>query len=332
MSRQFNHQKYFKYFFTTTVILLLIAIAIDKYISFEKPELKKKYISAIEADSLFREALRNYGVEAEFIKVIRNAKNPADSFYSVKVYNDVPIPLLLLEFENLFNPTNAVIESYEEKIGGKTITKILVDDKLILKSEFITNPDLYRAKGRIGFVIYNPDYNSDNIELLNTPELIIFLITPSEQAKNFVKKISSSGKRFAILLDDSIEDLNFKLDESYSVKRNKKSFENLFKYFPSAAFIVYDDKSELFTSSAKDFLLKELDWRKAFYVKLSQFDLLESHSTDPVSAFGEMIKMMKKNEPKIILVDAKNFSQLLPVIPDYRKIGYKFVSATELLR
>lgn len=332
MFKDFDLSKSAKYLFAVAILLLVVTILIDRYISAEKPELKKKDISISEADSLFKQALKNYDISEKFLSIKRNKKNPSDSVYLVKVYSDVPISLLLLEIENLFSPTTAKITSEEESIGGKTIVKIILDNKPLIVSEFLTDKNISREKGRVGFVVFNIDYSIDNSAILNTPEQIIFLVTPSEQSKKFINKILSAGKRYALLLNDDIQDLNYKMNESYPIRRNKKSVENLFKYFPSASFIAIDDKSDLFESSIKDFLIKELDWRKAFYVNLSRFDLLDSYSSNAESAFREMIKSMSKNESRIILIDSKNFNELLPLIPAYRKIGYKFVSATELLK
>lgn len=332
MLRSFDLSRSAKYLFAISIILLVVTIIIDRYITSEKPELKKKEITLTDVDSIFKQALKNYDIGEKFLSVRKNKKNPFDSVYSVKVYNDVPISLLLLELENLFSSTTAKIVSEEISIGGKTITKIIVDDKPVLISEFINDKNISREKGRIGFIVYNINYSVDNTSILNTPEQIIFLITPSEQSKKYFGKILSAGKRYALLINDDVIDLNYKINESYPIRRNKKSIENLFKHFPTAAFIAVDDKSDLFDSSIKDFLIKELQWRKAFYVKLSQFDLLDSYSSNVQSAFGEMIKSMNKNESRIILIDSKYFTELLPVIPAYRKIGYKFVSATELLK
>lgn len=332
MNNKIDLAKSARYLFVVAISLLLIAIVLDSYISIDKPELKKKEITSLEADSLFKQALKNYGITESFIYVKKNKANPKDSVYSVKVYQDVPISLLLLEIENLFFPTIAKIQSQEEAIGGKTITRIILNNHTIITAEFISNNNLVREKGRIGFVVYNLDYSVDNSSLLNTPEQIIFLLIPSEESKKFIGKILSAGKRYALLINDEIQDLNYKIDESYPVKRNKKSFENLFKHFPSAAFIAIDDKSDLYNSEIRDFILKELDWRKAFYIKLSQFDLFDSYSGSTESAFGEMIKAMNKNESKIILINSKNFNELLPLIPSYRKVGYRFVSATELFK
>lgn len=332
MFKNFDLSKSAKYLFVIAITLLIVTIVIENYITSEKPELRKKEITLTEADSLFRQALRNYDISDKFLGVKKNKKNLADSVYSVKVYSDVPISLLLLELENLFSHTTAEIISNEETVGGKTITKIIIDNKPVLVSEFISDKNISREKGRIGFVVYNIDYSADNSAILNTPEQIIFLLIPSEDSKKFVTKVRSAGKRYSILLNDEIKDLNYRMNESYPIRRNKKSIENLFKNFPSAAFIVVDDKSDLYDSAIKGFLIKELDWRKAFYVNLSRFDLLDSYSSNAESAFGEMIKTMNKNESRIILIDAKNFSDLLPLIPAYRKTGYKFVSATELLK
>lgn len=332
MFKNFDLSKSAKYLFVIAVSLLIVTIAIENYITSEKPELRKKDITLAEADSLFKQALRNYDISDKYLTVKKNKKKLADSVYSVKVFSDVPISLLLLELENLFSFTNAEIRSEEESAGGKTITKIIIDNKPVLVSEFISDKNISREKGRIGFVVYNIDYSADNSAILNTPEQIIFLLIPSEDSKKFVTKVRSAGKRYSLLLNDEIKDLNYRMNESYPIRRNKKSIENLFKNFPSAAFIAIDDKSGLFDSSVKDFLIKELDWRKAFYVKLSRFDSLNSYSSNAESAFGEMIKSMNKNESRIILIDDKNFNELLPLIPAYRKIGYKFVSATELLK
>lgn len=332
MFNNFDLSKSAKFLFALAVFLLVIIIVIDRYIASEKPELKKKDITFAEADSLFRQALRNYDIGDKFLTVKKNKKNSSDFVYSVKVYSDVPVSLLLLELENLFSPTTAKIISHEESIGGKTITRIILDDKPLLISEFTTDKNIFREKGKIGLIVSNIDFSIDNSAILNTPEQIIFLITPSEQSRKFITNIFSAGKRYALLINDDVQDLNYKMNESYPVRRNKKSVENLFKHFPSAAFIAIDDKSDLFDSSIREFLIKELEWRKAFYVQLSRFDLLNSYSSNAVTAFGDMIKSMNKNESRIILVDGKDFYDLLPVIPAYRKIGYKFISATELLK
>ncbi|WP_337872313.1 hypothetical protein [Ignavibacterium sp.] len=320
------------YLFAVSIIFLMLVIVVDRYISKQKPELKKKDITFIEADSLFKQALRNYGITSDFISIKKDKKNPADSSYLVRVYSDVPVSLLLLEIENLFFPTTAEIKSREETPNGKVITNILIDKKSVITAEFVSDKNIIREKGRIGFVVYNIDFTLDNSSLLNTPEQIIFLLTPSKESKKFAGKILAAGKRYALLLNDEVNDLNFKIDESYGLRRNKKSFENLFKNFPSAAFIAVDDNSDLYISEIKEFIIKELEWRKAFYVKLSRFDMLATYSRSTTNAFGELIKTMNKNESKIILIVSKNFNELLPLIPAYRKIGYKFVSATELLK
>lgn len=332
MFRKIDLSKSARYLFIVSIILLLLVIVVDRYISKQKPELKKKVVTIIEADSLFKQALKNYGIASNFISIKKNKKNPADSSYLVKVYNDVPVSLLLLEIENLFFPTTAEISSREETPGGKVVTNILIDNKSVITAEFISDKNLVREKGRIGFVVSNIDFGLDNSSLLNTPEQIIFLLTPSDESKKFAGKILSAGKRYALLLNDEVTDLNFKIDESYGLRRNKKSFENLFKYFPSAAFIAVDDNSDFYNSEIKEFIVKELEWRKAFYIKLSRLDMLSSYTGSTTNAFGEMIKTMNKNESKIILIDSKNFNELLPLIPAYRKIGYKFVSAIELMK
>ncbi len=332
MFRNFDLSKSAKYLFAVALALLVITIIVEQYISSEKPELRKKQITFNEADSLFRQALKNFGIDEQYLTIKRNKKDPADSIYSVKVYSDVPVSLLLLELENLFSPTLAKILSQEESIGGKTITKINVDDNTLITSEFIPDKNISREKGRIGFVVFNLDYSVDNTAIMNTPEQIIFMMIPSAESKKFSSAVLSAGKRYALLINDDVRDLNYRMNESYPTRRNKKSIENIFKNFPSAAFIAIDDNSDLFESATGEFIIRELDWRKAFYVKLSRFNLLESYSSNVTNAFEEMIRTMKKNESRIILIDSKNFTELLPLIPAYRKIGFKFVSATELLK
>jgi hypothetical protein len=111
-----------RYLFAFSVLLLFVAIILDFYISYDRPELKKKEITATEADSLFKQALKNFGITEKFISVRKNKKNFNDSVYSVKVFQDVPVSLILLEMENLFFPTTAEIKSIEEVPGGKVIS------------------------------------------------------------------------------------------------------------------------------------------------------------------------------------------------------------------
>lgn len=320
------------YLFAACLVFLLLHILIDKLNKNNNSSNSKEEIFKAEIDSLFFRSLKNYGINDELItkKKIKGTKN--DSNYVVKVYQDIPIPLLLLELQNHFHKKNVEIISSEESIGGKTNYQILTDGTSQLKAEFIYQKDLFREKGRISFVVFDfPKNESDAIEILKTPEPFVVLLTPSASSVKFISTLQENSKRYAVLIGDDITELDYKLDAGYSDKRIKSSIRQIFSDFSNSAFIVIDNESDIFSSSKSELIKNEFAKRKIFQNNKSSFKLISSLAGDVQSSFDEVLKNLDKGNSEIILVSYKDFKSLLPLVPQFRKIGYRFVSPVDLL-
>ena len=95
-------------------------------------------------------------------------------------------------------------------------------------------------------------------KVLNIPELFYTVLTPKDESKKRLSQLSKAGKRYALLLDDNITELNFKLSSSYSDDKIKKSIKEIVGTFYNAAFFIIDDRSDLFESKKYPLIQSEL--------------------------------------------------------------------------
>src|SRR5690606_16832718 len=115
-------------------------------------------IADTEIDSLFKSALYNVGIKDEWI----NNKNEK---YFVKVPVDLPVVLILQEFNNVFDTNEVKIKSYEKKIGGSTQVNLISGEEEKLTAELIYNKEVKRKSVRAGFIVerLSNDYETDSL-------------------------------------------------------------------------------------------------------------------------------------------------------------------------
>lgn len=322
--------------FGVVVILLVLNIVIARFVINDEQPKSRESLSGIEIDKYLHSALKNYGFSENWISKKRIKNISGDSLfaaYSVKVPKDVSIQLLLLELKNILWEYEINLDAEEIVAGKKSILQISSENKLKLAAEFYYDEKVVRQFGTVSFLVNDLPLQDENMlnSFLKTPELFYTVLTPKEESKKRLSQISKAGKRFALMLDDNITELNFKLSDSYSDDKIKKSIKEIVGTFYSAAFFIIDDRSDLFESKKYPLIQSELLKRGITIVSSSKLETLASSKVNAEDKFQDFMLTVQKNDEKILVVSANDFLIISGLIPSYRKIGYKFIYPGDII-
>ena len=315
--------------FVVAILLLASNLLLNKLLPETNPKHEAFILSGSEINNRFLQAVNNFGLEENWI-VVRKLSNKPDSLFSsykIKLPPDLPIPVLIREIQTELSSDSVEIKSIEKKMGGRTKLKIYSGGFLKLTSEIDYDKKFVRKRGSVGFFIEDISFDDQEDSLLfDVPESFAVLLTPSKENKKHSKFILNKSKEFALLLDDEIDDLEFKLSEGHSNNRILNSVKSIIGSFSRAIFFVIDDESELFRSEVFPVISAELEKRNIKLLHKSTFYQLENNEeTDLIDSFDSLIKQLVQ-EKLIILTNVEEFRLLLPEIARYRKVGFKFIN------
>ena len=322
--------------FGVVVILLVANIVIIKYVTNDEQPKNREPLSGIEIDKSFHSALKNYGFSDSWIskKKIKNISGDSlFSSYSVKVPKDVSIQLLLLELNNILWEYEINLDAEEIAAGKKTLLQISSENKLKLAAEFYYDEKIIRQFGTVSFLVSDLPLQDEEMlnKVLNIPELFYTVLTPKDESKKRLSQLSKAGKRYALLLDDNITELNFKLSSSYSDDKIKKSIKEIVGTFYNAVFFIIDDRSDLFESEKYPLIQSELLKRGIKLTQSSKLETLTSLKVNAEDKFQDFMLTVKKNDEKVLVVSANDYLIISGLIPSYRKIGYKFIYPGDII-
>jgi len=329
MKFNFNNKSTLQILFGAVLILLIPNLVLDIIDNESNLISNKTELSSTEIDSLFRLSLRSFGLLDDWIKEIKSSK--LDKSYKVKIPKDLSIPVILVEINSNFWETDVRISSVEKIFSGRTILEIKSKDEIKLRADFDYNKSIFRSAGTAAFILNNFELSSfEDSLLLDIPEPFSPLLIPSTENLTLSKLIIDKQKTFSLLLNDDIPELKYKLKDSYSQNRLKRSLLSIINDFSSATYFFIDDRSDLFNSSVFSYLNDELIKRKIKIVKLSYLQKLNfSEMNVLISSFDTFMKNTADGESITFLISADNFRNLLPIIESYRKVGYKIVHPSE---
>lgn len=318
------------------VILILASVIVNKYITKDEQPKNRESLSGFEIDAKFKTALKNYGFSDEWITRKTLKKISGDSLfvtYSIKVPKDVPIQMLLLEMKEIFWEDEVEISAEEIESNKKSLVQLTSEKKLKLAAEFFYDEEIKREFGAVSFLVSDlPDDDEDKLnELLKTPELFYAVLIPGSESKKKLNDLGKSERRFAVLLNDNINELDYKLASNFSEERILRSLKEIITVYYSAAFFIIDEKSDLYESKNYSFIQTQLNKRGIVFVPTNRFATLNSSGSNADVKFQNFMQSLSKQEEKILLVTSEEYLNLVKLIPSYRKIGYKFINPGEII-
>ncbi len=297
----------------------------------------EKARSASYIDSMFREALTNYGIKDTWIKKEKPARRDDDSLlykYKIDVPKDLPIALLLDEIENTLGPDSVIIHSKELKFGGPTLLKIYSGDNLKLQAEFNYSDDIKRDAGITGLIVTEADRLSpENFsKLIKLPESFSILLFPSKRTAGLQNEIISAQKEIVVLISDETTNLDYKMQAGFSPDRIRNSIRAIISDFSQAAFFIINDKSQLYSSPNMKIIKNELERAKTKFIVSSRLKRLPGKSADEdLRSFDELVKKTRTNNKIVMLLTPDELYSVQPELRKFRKTGYKFLKPSSIL-
>jgi len=322
--------------FGVVLLLLISNIIITKYVNKDEQPKDREVLSGIEIDKSFHSALKNYGFSNTWISKKKLKNISGDSLfatYSVKVPKDVPIHLLILELKNIFWENEVSIEAEEIVSTKRTILKLSSEKKVKIAVEFYYAENIIREYGTVSFLVTDLPLQDEEMlnDFLKIPELFYCVLVPNAESKKQLSLLSKSGKRFALLLNDDITELDYKLSGNYSDDRLSRSIKEIVGTFYSAAFFIIDEKSDLYESKKYEFIEEQLKKRGIVLITKGRFESINSNTMNLEDNFQDFMLSVKKDDEKVLMVSAENYLTISTLIPSYRKIGYKFIYPGDII-
>jgi len=330
-----DKKKLIQILFGLAFIILIANIVADK-LEVKHYTPVESSVSAKKINSKYLQALKNYGIQKQWILKQKHYKSEDDSLlynYKIEVPNDLPIALLINEITDSLDNSNVKIQSKEIKIGGETQLKIFSGDNLKLRAVFNYNDDIVRKSGSGSLIIRgienikNDEFNS----LLKSPERFAVLLTPSKYSKNRINQIINDHKELLVLISDESTDLNYKMRAGFSANRIRNSIRAIISDYSEASFFVIDDKSKIYFSPAMKIIKDVLDRGKIKYFNLSSCSYLKpADKIEMEKQFEEYVKKLDTDNKSLILLTPDELDTIIPDLIKFRKTGYKFVRPSVL--
>lgn len=315
------------------VILLLAGnIILEKLFQPDLPVTGKSLSSSV-INERFMAALNNYNMDSSWIFAAKPKKDDDDSLrfsYKVNVPEDLPVSLLLREVQNQFDTSEVNIESTEFRKNNSTALNISSGGYLKLKAVMTYNKEIKRGMDTIGFVLTGIGdlSNEDLNNLLLLPEHFAGVLIPSKRSQELMKILRSSQKETAVLLNDDISELEFKLNTGYSSRRIKNSVLSIIGKFYKAAFFIIDENSDIYNSVHYKLISDEFAKRKIALLKWDRFTELKNISGE--NLISEINS--SKSGKQIFRLSASEFLEMPPLLEALRKTGYKVASPSVLIK
>ena len=312
------------------ILLLAVNIIIEKYFRPSREAVKKE-ISSVVINERFLNSLNNYNIDSAWIK--KQKVSGGDSLkynYFVELPADLPASLLLCEIQNQFDTNEVDISAEELKSRNSTGLNISSGGNLKLKALFKYYTSISRQADTLGFVLTGiEDLNNEELkELCLMPEHFAGVIIPSTHSYEIMKTLRENQKEAAVLLNDDISELAFRLKAGYTAGRIRSSLKSIIGKFYNTAFFIIDQNSDIFKSDHYKMIRDEFSKRHLILVKQDRF--LQPGNLSP----EDIIRAVNSgaNTNRLLLISAGKFLELPPLLETLRKRGYKFVSPSELIR
>ncbi len=245
----------------------------------------------------------------------------------VKVPGDLLLPFfvrdILWEFRR--EPKlKDLIKINVSKSKSKTVFRFASGGKNIFLLELIPEPNLKRKHTEIALVIKFPsDVENDEIEkYLPYHYRLTLLLRPSQKLLKMKEEIMRTGKDYALLLDDGIEDDSYVIRSGYSRAQLSNVVASMVNDFNDCVAIFYDTGSSLFKSPVFSFVKENFAKRKRKLIPLSRLHYL--HGNDEVEIISRF-KFFERSGlgagKRRLLINKENFDVLLKYLPEYFKKG-----------
>ncbi len=329
MNAKLNFTKLLVILFSISLLLLLSHLVLS-FVYHDTNLKSASTLSNEEINKKFKESLFGFAIKDEWIKTVKD--NSSIPSYKVYVPSDLPIPQILSELIKQYDGYNIEVTAEEKKIHGRTLMQVTSDRAIKLKAEFRISNDIDRTGSKSAIFIYgreNKEAEYDSLMITTTRDMSALLI-PSKSNSAYSKWLRENGFDYAVLLNNDINDLEFRLRKDYSEKRLKLIVQNIVVSFPHALFYVINKKSDIYSSPNYLVIKKEFDKRKIRFFTTDSLKFIDNTQQNISERLNSIVKNIKEEDITRIVVSFDAYKLLTDELKKLIRIGYKFVKPAKL--
>jgi hypothetical protein len=314
-----------KYILTLRILfaLAIILLASELLVSKIFPgsyHLLKPVVTEEKADSAVVQILSDFGVnKKEYTR--KNNK------YIVSLPYDLPSELISLDIIQMFKEHDLTIKSRELKKGSQSELKLFSDEENILTIEFTYDYSRRRYISAFAFILVNPENlsQSELSDIINSQENFSLALYPSKKNRLLAGSLNSIGKQYSLIINNKINELEYKLDDKFSDRKIKITFQTIISHFHSSVLYIVDDISGDISPRVVSILKNELGRRKIKYHSLNDFEYLRDFSGNNI--LGKYLEMKKE---QVFIIEAGEFGNLKNEITRLRKRGLRIANVSAI--
>jgi hypothetical protein len=326
-------KKIITFLFCLAIIALAANVIVDKIFNGND----SAAISGFDASSINKEFLNDlnkFGLKSDWIVKVNNKISKGIPYYQVELPKDLPIPIVLSEVYASFYSPDIKIKSLEKTIGGKTDLEIYLQNSLNLRAEFNYGNDIRRDAGNLGIIIFDLEQLNvkDLTAIIEFPQTFISVLVPSKSVVKLIPDLINNRKEYAILINDKINDLDYRLNNDFSPYRLKLIIRSIIGDFSDAIFFIIDDRSTLYSSSSGKIICDEFAKRNIKLIKESSLpEILKASGNEQKTLLWNSVEKIHFGINKLISIRAEDFGTIKPEIFSLIKVGYKFISPSVII-
>lgn len=309
--------------FAVSVMLLITHLIISAFY----PETQSQNIISLNDEDIetqFVESLHSFALKDEWIRKLNS--NDLILSYQVSVPSDLPISYILFDLNQRFYPYNIFLRAVEKKLNERTVVSIIESGKNKLNADFISSPNIKRQVSTTSLFIYGRETNEpayDSLFRYLTREYSALLV-PSKSNVTFGNWLKENGFGFGVLINDKVNELDYRLEKDFSEERINIVVRNLVGGFPTALFFMVDTESEIFTSPILKHLKSEFDKRKIKLLDSNFFEFVDNSSPSSKEKFFNCIRNIVGEGKNKIAVSYEAFVSFDQEIKKLLRAGFKF--------
>src|SRR3989337_4329429 len=320
MNAKLNFTKLLVVLFSISLLLLLSHLVLS--FVYHDTNLKSALtLSNEEINKKFKESLIGFAIKDEWIKTVKD--NSSIPSYRVYVPSDLPIPQILSELIKQYDGYNIEVTAEEKKIHGRTLMQVTSDRAIKLKAEFRISNDIDRTGSKSALFIYgreNKEAEYDSLMLTTTRDMSALLI-PSKSNAAYSTWLRGNGFDYAVLLNNEISDIEFRLSKDYSEKRLKLIVQNIVVSFPHAIFYVINKNSDIYSSPNYSVIKKEFGKRKIRFFTTDSLKFIDKSHPNISEKLNSIVTNVKAGDITRIAISFDAYQSLAEDLRQLIRVG-----------
>ncbi len=318
-------------FFSILLLLGLLIVTVTYKKHVPQKGSQERELSISEVDSILQNVLIDYAIPSEWVQQKKTKVKGEDSlkyYYRINLSPDISIPMLIKDLKRVYDKDITAMVCKETVFRNDTEIKVFSSEFLKLKAELIPTRDIERDRNKLGFII-NDSYKLDKEDLtylLELPYSVTFTLYPDKEFLSLRDSIIKYGKNYIVLINDEIINKEFKLSPDYGKEILKKSIAAILSKFNSASGFVVSTSSEIYESTAFNFVRDEFKKRKIILYKEKDF---VSFDENEIGEIRSIIKFHAENlignRLKTFWISFENFKDIQNNLADLRKRGTRII-------